>query len=559
MSHPPTCLGIHIGHDRALSITRNGHLSFHLAVERLDRKKHSDSAALPIAEIRTVLKRLDLSQGILDAVCVTYHGIQPEKMAPSLESLYKEAFPDFKGCFSALDHHLSHALGALSCSPFDEAMVLVADGAGDARLWGTQSESLFHVSRNNFYLLEERLQDRPLAMINRPEFYVPDFFSPVDHRRQISLGLKYEQATYLCGFGPGQAGQTMALAAYGKPLFDVDHLLPRDFGFSLRYVDLLDQLNEVAADHGLTLTQFARQNGGDVAATVQVYLENSLLKLVEYAVRTYDPINLCFAGGVFLNCLTNRRIADRHHDRGLFFLPPSSDEGQSIGAAAYAHWEVTGTLPPVEDSFPFLGFDYSQEECLAALKGAALPFQCLNDTQLSSKLATLLESGKICALLRGRSEAGPRALGHRSILGDPRTPQTKARIDAGIKRRAEFRPYAPVVPITRAGEYFDLDRESPHMLFTATVMPQYRAALQAVVHVDGTSRIQTVSNDSDPFMFDLLQRFEQRTGIAALLNTSFNDEKEPIVERPSDAVRTFLATDLDVLVLGSAICIKQER
>lgn len=556
MTKASTCLGLHVGHDRGITIVQNGQVVFHIAVERLDRNKHSDSPDLPIETIRQALHRLSIPVHAIDAVSVTYHGVQAERISSTLEADFRAAFPEFAGAFSALDHHLAHALGALACSSFDEAVVLVADGAGDLRLWGSQSESLFHVSRKHFYLLDERVQDRPSSLVHRPEFFDPHFFSPEDQKRQISIGLKYEQLTYLCGFGPGQAGQTMALAGHGTPLFDVGPYLPRNFSFSLRYVDLLDRIAEMAIQRGLTLRQFAHKQRADIAATAQAYLQSALTKLVEYVVQAYNPTNLCFSGGVFLNCATNRDIVVNHHDRGLFFLPACHDEGQSLGAAAYAHWQLTSSLPSVLAEFPYLGFEYSQEECEAAFIDEGLSFERLDERGLAARVAGLISSGRICAVLRGRSEVGPRALGHRSIFADPRTLQSKVRLDQGIKRRQEFRPYAPMLLLSRLPDYFEEQVESPHMLLTARVNPRHRDQLQAVVHVDDTARIQTVGPDDDAFLCALLTQFEEQTGVAALLNTSFNDEREPIVESPRDAIRTFKTTDLDALALGTALHVK---
>jgi len=556
MMSETTCLGLHIGHDRAITVATGGQITFHTAVERLDRRKHSDSPDLPIAEIRRVVDRLEIPLSMIDAVCVTYHAVESSRIVRTLEADFKEAFPDFSGSFFTLDHHLAHALGALSCSPFDDALVLVADGAGDARLWGSQSESLFHVSRRNFYLVEERLQDRPLSHVFRPEFFLPDFFGPGEQKRQISLGLKYEQLTYLCGFRPGQAGQTMALASYGRPLFDIEPLVPRNFGFSLRYVDVLDRMDEIARGYGLTLRQFAKQDRADIAATAQHFLERSIINLVDYLVTTYNPRNLCFAGGLFLNCPTNRLIVDKHQNRGLFFLPACHDEGQSIGAAAYAHWQMNEALPTVVSTFPYLGLEYSDDECAAALRKAGLTFQRHDDATLASHLAMLLANGRICGVLRGRSEAGPRALGHRSILADPRPRETKSRLDAGVKRRAEFRPYAPMVYSARTDAYFEPETQSPYMLLTTRVRPEFRQRLQAITHVDNTARVQVVDPERSPFLAELLLRFEQHAGVAALLNTSFNDESEPIVDSPEDAIRTYQTTDLDALVLGNHLHVK---
>jgi carbamoyltransferase len=557
MAPEATCLGLHIGHDRGITLTQGSEITFHTAVERLDRKKHSDSADIPAEEIRFVLDRLDIPPSLLDAVCITYHSVEASRIARTLEVDFKAAFPEFGGRFFALDHHLAHALAALACSSFDEALVLVADGAGDIRLWGTQSESLFHVSRQHFYLVEERLQDRPSPFARRPEFYLPDFFAASDQKRQISLGLKYEQITYLCGFGPNQAGQTMALASFGEPLFDLEALLPRNFGFSLRYVDLLDRMEDIAHRKNMTLRQFAQTERAHIAATAQHFLERAITNLVDYIAETYNPRAMCFAGGVFLNCPTNRSITSRLADREVFFLPASHDEGQSIGAAAYAHWQITGTLPGVIADFPYLGFAPSDDECAAAFRSAGLSSEHHDDASLARRLAAILAEGAICGVARGRSEAGPRALGNRSILADPRPLSSKQKLDQGIKRRAEFRPYAPMVHAARADVYFEAEPQSPYMLLTSRVRPKYRERLRAVTHVDNSARAQLVDPQRSPFLAQLLLCFEELSGVAVLLNTSFNDEREPIVDSAADALRTYLTTDLDALVLGNRLHIKR--
>lgn len=552
------CLGLHVGHDRGISISKGGKIIFHVAVERIDRKKYSDSPALPIVELATVLDWLSIDISEIQATCVTYHSVRPERIAATLEAEFKAAFPNYDGIFSALDHHLAHALGAFACSPFDEATVIVADGAGDCRAWGTQAESVYHVTRDHFYLLEDRVQDRPLSHVNRPEFFDVNFFGDRDRTREISLGLKYEQITYLCGFQPGQAGQTMALAGYGTPLFDVTSLVPQNLRFSLTYVDILEKFYQHATAEGRTLREFARIRRADIAATMQLYLQKALANIVDSVVASYNPHNLCFSGGVFLNCTTNRAIFDRHRDRGLFFLSACNDEGQSLGAVSYAHWLLSSKIPLVSAEFPYLGFQYTQGDCESALSLAGLSYRTFDDEQLAAEVARLIAAGSIVGVLRGRSETGPRALGHRSILADPRSPTVKERLDKGIKRRAQFRPYAPVILDTAIQDYCDLDTASPYMLMTATLKHSIAKQIPAVAHVDHTVRLQSVSVHDEPFLHLLLNEFATRTGIPLLLNTSFNDECEPIVETPADAIRIFTTTDIDALVLENTLHVRQE-
>ncbi|NBC31864.1 MAG: hypothetical protein GVY13_04235 [Alphaproteobacteria bacterium] len=293
-------LGLHVGHDRAISVVSDGRLIFHIAAERIDRVKYSFSPELPISQIKVVLASLDIKASDLRAVAVSYHGICAKQIARTFEREFLMHFSDFNGAFFAVNHHLAHALGSFVASGQDESLSFVADGAGDTRHWGTQAETLFHVNRTNFYLVQERLQHQGYNSHNRPEFYDVSFFRPEDDYRQISLGLKYEQMTYLCGFKPGQAGQTMALASYGNPLIDVERYVPKDFRFSLTYTNILAELAEMAQKQDLTLREFAALNRADIAATVQEYLQYSLVSLTNYIIEHYKPKNLSFSGGVFL-------------------------------------------------------------------------------------------------------------------------------------------------------------------------------------------------------------------------------------------------------------------
>ena len=552
-------LGLHIGHDRAITVADSERIVFHTAVERLDREKHSESHRLPETELRLILDYLGLGMVEFQGACISYHGVDSARITATMQSDFQRRFPDFRGRFSTLDHHLAHALATHVCSGFDSALVFVADGSGDQRLWGTQAESVFHVGKEMFYLLDERLQSHPLTHIGRPEFYEPSFFRPEDAGRQISLGLKYEQITYLCGFRAGQAGQTMALAGFGEPLFDFRHMLPGDLGFSLRYPDFLREFEQLAAAEGQTLREFALTRRADIAATYQQFLEEALSRIMRSITTATDAANVCFAGGLFLNCISNRRLHNDLAGRDLYFLPACNDEGQSLGTAAYAFWQESGRLPAMSEEFPYLGRAFDNDQCAAALRAASLRYEILADDQLSRQLAALLCEGFIVGVLRGRSEAGPRALGHRSILADPGDRTLKDRLDRGIKRRAEFRPYAPMMSEGAIGHLTDLDTPSPHMLLTVQVREEFRSALPGIVHVDGSTRVQTVNGRDDPFLAQLLEDFEAVAGLPVLLNTSFNDELEPMVDSPADAIRVFLSTDLDALVLGNCLHLRRER
>lgn len=549
-------LGLHIGHDRAISIANSKEIIFHSAVERFDRNKFSDSYKIPINEIKLVINYLGLRIEDFKGICISYLASDASKISKTLEAEFKCGFPNFIGRFSTLDHHLAHAIGAKVCSDFEESLVFVADGAGDQRFWGSQAESVYYLTKDTFYLLDERIQDRPFSHINKPEFFDLNFFRPDDYTRQISLGLKYEQITYLCGFGPGQAGQTMALAAFGKKLFDFSHLLPKNLSFSLEYPDFLIEFDKIAKSESKTLNEFAKESKSDIACTFQTYLEDAISILVYDIVNQFDPKNLCFSGGLFLNCLANQRLLREHPAKNLFFFSACNDEGQSIGTVAYSFWQEFNFFPECSIDYPYLGRSFNKNQCIYALKNAMLDYRVLGEKELSKYLANLISKGMIVGILRGRSETGPRALGHRSILADPTNIISKQRLDEGIKKRAMFRPYAPVITRESVNKFFDFNSDSPYMLFTAQIKKEFQPLLPSITHVDGSTRPQTVIEKEEPFLYNLLKQFERIKGVPILLNTSFNDEIEPIVDSPNDAIRIFKSTDLDILVLENCVHIK---
>jgi carbamoyltransferase len=294
------------------------------------------------------------------------------------------------------------------------------------------------------------------------------------------------------------------------------------------------------------------------------------------------------SGGVFLNCVANHKIAQAGLFNEIFVMPACGDEGHALGAAfavnaalktrcrkLTAHDgckmdEIQGDEANHEDSvpdagrppsgfpslLPYAGLSYDRATVAAAIARHELSCEWYDDEALAEEIAAMIENGRTVGLLRGRSEMGPRALGHRSILADPRSPTMKDHLNAHVKFREAFRPYAPMVLAEYAADIFDLAQTSPFMLFACDVRPTYRALLPAVTHVDGTARVQTVDRQ-EPFLRALLAAFHRRTGIAVLLNTSFNLAGDPIVETPDDAIRAFLACGLDALVLEGAVIMKE--
>ena len=543
-----TSLGIHIGHDRGAAIVRDGKLVAQLAEERLDRQKHSNSPELPAKSIAAVLEIAGLKTSQLGAVGVSYTNVVINdvitQLAPEIRDLL--GLPSI--AVHGIGHHDCHAWSTYYTSDFDSALVIVADGAGDIVGDRIEAESLYIGEGSKLVLLDRRLQDFGLSRVTRRNSFNLAYMSPVDRTKQISLGRKYEQFTYLSGFGHGHAGKTMALAAYAKPLFVPE--IPRftDLQFPLTFEDGLVQIDEAWRVSGQPWHYFRRENAKGIAAAGQAIIEGYIMRLLQVIDSPRWKATLCAAGGLFLSCQLNHSILSNTNFRKLHVIPAAGDDGQCVGAALSAYAKEFGPPKRTSLTLPYLGRSYSRAEIRKRLTYFGLKARFLNDKQLATRVAKQLAAGRTVGLLRGRSEMGPRALCHRSILADPRRSEMKDHLNL-LKRRELFRPFAPVVTTDAQFRYFALKQESPFMLLAAAVRPEYRQSLPAITHVDDSSRVQAISRKRDSFVYDLLKAFESETGFPILLNTSFNLDGEPIVEGPHDAITTYLNSDIDILVL----------
>ncbi len=293
------------------------------------------------------------------------------------------------------------------------------------------------------------------------------------------------------------------------------------------------------------------QRHRDIAASVQLVLEETLLHLGRELRRRTDHEDLCLAGGVAFNCVANRRLREELGFRRIFVQPAAGDAGAALGAAL---WLATrrGARRPEAMRSSYLGPGYSEEACRDALENDGLIFERLPEEMLCTRVATALANGQLVCWFQGRMEWGPRALGNRSLLADPRREDMRALINSKVKHRHPFRPFAPAVLEERASEYFDLPSPSPFMQFTVPTRPSAKGVIPAVTHVDGTARVQTVDRDSNPKFRRLLETFDRLTGVPVLLNTSFN-VNEPIVCSPEDAIRSFQRTQVEWLVLENLL------
>ncbi|HSV06745.1 MAG TPA: carbamoyltransferase, partial [Candidatus Binatus sp.] len=475
----------------------------------------------------------------------------------------------YEGPVLFAEHHESHAASAFYPSPFAEAAVLTMDGVGE---WATSS---YGVGRGKDLEL--------LAELHYPH----------------SLGMLYSAFTYYTGFKVNSGEyKVMGLAPYGEPRY-ADLILDRivqlkedgSFKLNMAYFNYL---------HGLTMTNgaFDRLFGGpprqpespvtqremDVAASVQQVTEEIMLRMARHVHRETGLENLCLAGGVALNCVGNGRLLREGPFKRLWIQPAAGDAGGAVGVALTIHHKVLGQPRRHRsegDSMhgSYLGPAFDDEEIARVLAAAGAVAERLPEGELIDRTARLLAEEKVVGWFQGRMEFGPRALGNRSILGDPRSPRMQSVMNLKIKFRESFRPFAPSVLREHLAEWFDLDVDSPYMLLVAPVRERWRIAMSAdaqrlfgieklnvprstipaVTHVDYSARIQTVHAETNPRYHAILSRFHALTGCPVLVNTSFNVRGEPIVCTPADAYRCFMRTEMDQLVVGSFLLDKSRQ
>lgn len=440
----------------------------------------------------------------------------------------------YDGPIEIVDHHLSHAASSYFFSGFEQAAILTVDGVGD---WPTTT---YNVGSGN--------QIKRFEQVDFPD----------------SLGLFYSAVTAYLGFEVNEGEyKVMGLAPYGRPVYlkEVQKLIDvtsegnyclnmKYFGFLHRDCMYSDELKDLLGIKPRKPGSEILQAHMDLAKTAQLILEEILLQKTRYLHDKVPTENLCMAGGVALNVVANSRCLREGPFKHLFVQPAAGDAGGSIGAAAIAYRRITQTGPPTARlSQVYLGPADSPSEIyriLGASSARFVDYRGAEETLIQYTVEQLVQ-GKVIAWFHGRMEFGPRSLGNRSILGDPRRPEMRDRINSQVKMRESFRPFAPAVLESLASEHFELDHPSPFMLETCRVTSAIN--LPAITHVDRSARIQTVSGDVNPRFAALLSEFYRRTGCPILLNTSFNLRGEPIVCTAVDAIACFVRSKIDILVI----------
>jgi carbamoyltransferase len=586
-------------HDSAAALVEDGRIVAAAQEERFTRKRHD--AGFPAEAIRYCLDtgKVDLDQVDhvvffekplvkFERLLETYLANAPRGFASFRtaipvwikEKLFQKsnlekalavfsASGNVAGKLLFAEHHQSHAASAFFPSPFEEAVVITMDGVGE---WATTSVS---IGRGNTL--------QPVREIHWPH----------------SIGLLYSAFTYYTGFKVNSGEyKVMGLAPYGEPKYVqkiLDHVvdLKEDGSFWLdqRYFNYAT---------GLTMTsrRFHDLFGGpprdpetwltqremDLAASVQKVTEEIMLRLTRSLAKTYGTKNLCLAGGVALNCVANGKVLRDGAFENIWIQPAAGDAGGSVGAALAAYHQhfarprhVNGALDAMHGAY--LGPEFAQPDIERRLTAAGARFSVLSEADLYEQSCNALEAGHAVGWFQGRMEFGPRALGARSILGDPRNPEMQKNLNLKIKYRESFRPFAPSVLREDVADYFELDLDSPYMLLVADVKRNRRRAMgseeealfgidklnvvrseiPAVTHVDYSARVQTVHAETNPRYHALLSAFKRRTGCSVLVNTSFNVRGEPIVCTPEDAFRCFMGTEMETLVIGDCILHKAHQ
>jgi carbamoyltransferase len=586
-------------HDSAAALVCDGEIVAAAQEERFTRKKHD--SRFPAKAVEYCLAQDGVGLADVDWVAFydkpflkferlleTYvafapRGLRSFAMAMPLwvreklfqKSLLRDELKQFSADFDwdnrllFTEHHQSHAASAFYPSPFEDALVLTMDGVGE---WATTSVARGH--GNHLEIIKE---------IHFPH----------------SLGLLYSAFTYYTGFKVNSGEyKVMGLAPYGSPRFAkqiMDHLIDLKVDGSFRLN--LDYFNYCT---GLTMTngnfdrlfegpprkpeELLTQRHMDLAASMQVVLEEVVLRMTRSLADETGAKNLCLAGGVALNCVANGKLLRDGRFEKLWIQPAAGDAGGALGAALAAYHSFKDQPRKVNQcgdgmKGSYLGPEFSQKDIEGRLSAAGAKYTVLDDSALVDACAEALEAEKALGWFQGRMEFGPRALGGRSILGDARSPKMQSMLNLKVKFRESFRPFAPSVLREHVCEWFELDQDSPYMLLVADVRESHRrlmtedeqklfgieklnvprSDIPAVTHVDYSARVQTVHKETNPRYHALIRRFYERTGCPVIVNTSFNVRGEPIVGTPEDAFHCFMGTNMEVLAIGNCFLRKEEQ
>ena len=583
-------------HDSAAALVVDGEIASAVQEERFTRVKHDKS--FPLNAISYCLQEANISLDQIDRIVFyenpkvkfnrlleTYLAYAPHGYISFLKSMttwfsgksnqtklivnsLENAFPLSSGIKDKVrvsEHHLSHAASAFYPSPFEKSLILTMDGVGE---WATTSVAIGN--KNKIEILKQ---------INFPH----------------SIGLLYSAVTQYLGFKVNSGEyKVMGLAPYGSPVYSsliTENLInvkeDGSFSLNMKYFDYCSGFSMINRNFEELFGAPARepeseltQRDMDIAASIQQVIEDVVLKITRNLRASTGIRNLCLAGGVALNCVANGKIAKEEIFDGIWIQPAAGDAGGAVGAALnsyYSEFNKERVILPLDSmKGAYLGPEYSIERVTQELDGLQATYQILEYKHLIKEVSRLLADGKVIGWHQGRMEFGPRSLGARSILADPRSPNIQKQLNLKIKYRESFRPFAPSVLLEKAGDWFQIHQASPYMLIVSEINDEHKinltneqsklfgieklnipkSKIPAVTHVDYSARIQTVNKKINPTYHSLIEAFGELTGCPILVNTSFNVRGEPLVCSPTDSFNCFMGTEMDVLVIGNAILYK---
>lgn len=559
MDDTPVVLGINRTQDASICLMQGSHLAWAIQKERLTRHKHHWGKPGDLRD--HYAPRLPGLEHPVDIVVECFSSDEEIGSLPVYDDELAATLALARDSRRArISHHLAHLYSVFHPSPFDEAAVMVIDGQGSpvsdfTEHWSGAASTPGDWREVSSFYSASRKEIRCIGKQVRP----PDGGRHADGRL-VGLGMFYFLLTQAIFPGESNEGKVMGLAPYGDPAalglppLDVEGMA---VGIPSAWRSLLRERSRFR--FGSAEARFT--DCANLAAAGQRAFEDALLALAHWLYRQTGAEHLCFAGGTALNCSANERLLRETPFRRVFLPPAPSDAGTALGCAIYGLTELAGRPCDFRWNADYLGPPPPLSDIEAALDGATdlVVERPRGRDALCARMLDLLCTGRVIGLYQGRSEFGPRALGHRSILADPRRDRIRDWINARVKQREWFRPLAPVVPEERAAVYFDVAGPSPFMQFAAPVRPEVAPMLPAITHVDGTARLQTVGPADDPLLRALLAGFEVRTGVPVLLNTSFNGKDEPIVESPFEAVAAFRQMPLHALAIPPFLVTKRSE
>jgi carbamoyltransferase len=560
-------------HDVSACLLKDGAIAFAIAKERITREKHASGFYKEVIDY--CLDAEGISFGDIDLVVRNCYILPVSEMEdrlvyqdmpgflPEYERTDVAKHPLYRSHSSkvvTISHHLAHAYSAFAVSPFEDGVIMVVDGVGSYRSdvsepypasdtatpLARESESYYKFSGSSIECLKKVWMEPDRGFLS-DEFY-----------NMPGLGALYSRAsTYIFGDW-NKCGELMGLAPYGrreriKPLMEIA-------GNELQVPRWSAEFNQpyVMDSGGKWESSPSMRHWEDLAWRVQDDTEKVLLARARWLRETTGAKTLCIAGGVALNCVANGRIAREAGFENVWIQPAAGDDGIAIGCAAYGQLEILKQPRSFVMKQSYVGKPYSDRDIEDASQKFLVRIQttAVRSDDICRDTAKLLAEQRVIGWFQGGSEFGPRALGNRSLLADPRKAEMKDILNSRVKHRQPFRPFAPIVLAERAKEIFEGEEDSPFMLIAKPVRREWRDRIPAIVHVDGTARVQTVSEDTNPVLYRLLKEFEALTGVPVLINTSFNVKGEPIVETPRDAMICFLTTGIDNLVLHDTLISK---